>query len=35
MDHFKGRRPGPEREDMMRGLGLDPQADIALAMQAA
>lgn len=28
-------KPGPEREDMMRGLGLDPQADITLAMQAA
>ncbi len=28
-------RPGPEREDMMRGLGLDPQADITLARQAA
>lgn len=28
-------KPGPEREDMMRGLGLDPQADIALAMKAA
>ena len=28
-------KPGPEREEMMLGLGLDPQADIALAMQAA
>lgn len=28
-------KPGPEREEMMRGLGLDPQADVALAMQAA
>jgi 2-polyprenyl-6-methoxyphenol hydroxylase-like FAD-dependent oxidoreductase len=28
-------KPGPEREDMMRGLGLDPQADITLARQAA
>lgn len=28
-------KPGPEREEMMRGLGLDPQADVLLAMQAA
>jgi 2-polyprenyl-6-methoxyphenol hydroxylase-like FAD-dependent oxidoreductase len=28
-------KPGPDREEMMRALGLDPQADIALAMQAA
>jgi 2-polyprenyl-6-methoxyphenol hydroxylase-like FAD-dependent oxidoreductase len=27
-------KPGPDREDMMRALGLDPQADITLAMQA-
>jgi 2-polyprenyl-6-methoxyphenol hydroxylase-like FAD-dependent oxidoreductase len=27
-------KPGPDREAMMRSLGLDPQADIALAMQA-
>ncbi|HEX5377183.1 MAG TPA: FAD-binding protein [Phenylobacterium sp.] len=28
-------KPGPGREEMMRGLGLDPQVDIALALQAA
>ena len=28
-------KPGPDREEMMRALGLDPQADITLAMQAA
>lgn len=28
-------KPGPEREEMMRGLGLDPQADMILAQQAA
>ncbi|NBU26958.1 MAG: FAD-dependent oxidoreductase [Caulobacteraceae bacterium] len=29
-------KPGPDREEMMRGLGLDPQADIELlAMQKA
>ena len=28
-------KPGPDREEMMRSLGLDAQADIALAMQAA
>ncbi len=28
-------KPGPEREEMMRGLGLDPQADMIPARQAA
>ncbi len=28
-------KPGPEREEMMRGLGLDPLADMAPARQAA
>ena len=28
-------KPGPGREEMMRDLGLDFQADITLAMQAA
>jgi 2-polyprenyl-6-methoxyphenol hydroxylase-like FAD-dependent oxidoreductase len=28
-------KPGPEREEMMRALGIDPLADVALARQAA
>jgi len=28
-------KPGPEREEMMHSLGLDPQADVTLAMQVA